>query len=251
MGVMLMAAGLLSTVKFHRVNQWLKSTHEWLLPGVCILCGQAGQCGRDLCAACGSELPYLVTACRRCAIPLPRAGICGQCQQRPHAFDMAWAAFDYQPPVDHLIQSLKFNGKFYAARLLGELMAERIVAAELDMPQLLLPVPLHPSRLRQRGFNQALELARPLAHKLGLPVNPALCHRSRATVAQTGLDAQARRRNLKGVFEVKAPLVVSHVAIVDDVMTTGSTVEMLAKVLRRAGAARVDVWVCARAALRG
>ncbi len=251
MGVMLMAAGLLSTVKSRWVNQWLKNAHNWLLPDCCILCGRAGQRGRDLCAACACELPYLVAACRRCAIPLPQAGICGSCQQRPHSFDGAWAAFDYRPPVDHLIQSLKFNGKLYSARLLAELMAERVVAAELDMPQLVLPVPLHASRLRQRGFNQALELARPLACEFGLPLSAGLCRRLRPTVAQTGLDARARRRNLKGVFEIVSDPGVSHVAIVDDVMTTGSTAEMLAKALKYAGVVRVDIWVCARAALRG
>lgn len=251
MGVMLMAGQLLSTGKFRRVNHWVKSAHEWLLPSSCVLCGRAGQLGRDLCAACASELPYLKTACCRCAIPLPHTGVCGQCQQKPHSFDNAWAAFDYQPPVDHLIQSLKFNSKLYNARLLGELMSERVAVAGLDLPKLLLPVPLHASRIRQRGFNQALELARPLAREFDLPLKPGLCRRLRPTMAQTGLDAKARRRNLKGVFEVVAMSDVSHVAIIDDVMTTGSTAEMLAKVLKNAGVARVDVWVCARAALRG
>ncbi len=251
MGVMLMAGRLLSTGKFHWVNMWVKNAHEWLLPSTCILCGRAGQLGRDLCAGCTSELPYLKTACCGCAISLPQAGVCGQCQQKPHSFDSAWAAFDYQPPIDHLIQSLKFNSKLYSARLLGELMAERLAVAGLAMPELLLPVPLHSSRLRQRGFNQALELAWPLAREFDLPLKPNLCRRLRPTTAQTGLDAKARRRNLKGVFEVVAMSGVSHVAIVDDVMTTGSTAEMLAKALKRAGVARVDVWVCARAALRG
>jgi len=251
MGVMLMAGRLLSTGKFRQVNHWLESVHEWLLPSCCVLCGRAGQPGRDLCVACAGELPYLKTACCGCAIPLPHVGICGQCQQKPHCFDNAWAAFDYQSPIDHLIQALKFNGKLYSARLLGKLMAERIAMAGLDLPQLLLPVPLHSARLRQRGFNQALELARPLAREFDLPMEPDLCRRLRPTPAQTGLDAKARRRNLKGVFELVPMPGVSHVTIVDDVMTTGSTAETLAKALKRGGVERVDVWVCARAALRG
>ncbi len=246
-----MAGGFLSTGKFNGVNKWLKNTHEWFLPGSCILCGRAGQLDRDLCAGCVSELPYLKSACHGCAIALPQAGVCGKCLQKPHAFNRAWAAFDYQPPVDHLIQLLKFNGKLYSARLLGQLMAERMMMAGLDMPQRLLPVPLHVSRLRQRGFNQALELARPLSRELGLPLTHGIACRLRPTVAQMGLDAKARRRNLKGVFKVMAEPGVSHVAIVDDVMTTGSTVEVLAKALKRAGVARVDVWVCARAAKPG
>ena len=251
MGVMLMAGRFLSTGKFRRVNGWLKNTHEWLLPSSCLLCGLAGQAGRDLCAGCASELPYLKAACHCCAIPLPQAGVCGQCQQKPHSFNSAWAAFDYQSPVDHLIQSLKFNGKLHCGRLLGELMAERLAVSGVDLPELLLPVPLHSSRLRQRGFNQALELARPLARAFDLPLKAGLCRRLRPTTAQTGLDAKARRRNLKGAFEVAAMPGVSHVAIIDDVMTTGSTAEMLAKALKQAGVERVDVWVCARAPLRG
>ena len=183
-------------------------------------------------------------------MPLPYEGVCGQCQQKPHAFDYAWAAFDYQPPVDHLIQSLKFNGKLYSARLLGELMAERLAEVGVDMPEAILPVPLHPQRLRERGFNQALELARPLARRFKLPLKPDICRRLHPTMAQTGLDARGRRRNLKGAFEVVATPVVSHVAIIDDVMTTGSTAETLAKALKLAGVVRVDVWICARAALR-
>ncbi len=246
---MLMAGWRLSTGKFSRVNKWLLKTHDWLLPATCVLCGRAGAEGRDLCPDCAAELPYLSTSCQRCAIPLPQTGICGQCQQSSHSFDAAFAAFDYQPPVAQLIQGLKFNGKLHNARLLGELMAKQLAVQGVELPELLIPVPLHRARLRERGFNQALELARPLVKAFDIAISPACCQRARITSAQTGLDAKARRRNLKGAFELVEPLVESHVAIVDDVMTTGSTAEILAKTLKRAGVARVDVWLCARAAL--
>jgi ComF family protein len=249
MGVMLMAGGRLSTSKIHKVNNWLQLVHDWLLPPACVLCGREGHDGRDLCRACAAELPYLETACRRCAIPLPQAGICGRCQQKSPTFDVAHAVFDYSPPVAQLIQRLKFNGKLYNARLLGGLMAERLAAAQVELPELIVPVPLHTARLRERGFNQALELARPLARGLGVPLAAGLCRRRQATAPQTGLDARARRRNLKGAFEVCGTS-AGHVALVDDVMTTGSTVEVLARALKRAGVGRVDVWLCARAALR-
>lgn len=246
-----MAGGHLSTRKSGRVNKWLLNAHNWLLPSNCVLCGRSGDQGRDLCCDCAAELPYLKTTCQRCAIPLPQAGICGQCQQSPPSFDAAYAAFDYQPPLAQLIQTLKFNGKLYNARLLGGLMADQFSQTGLCLPELLIPVPLSATRLRERGFNQALELARPLAKALNLPLSADYCRRVRSTTPQTGLDAKARRRNLKGAFEVRQRMPIEHVAIVDDVMTTGSTAEMLARTLKRSGVGRVDVWLCARAALHG
>ncbi len=244
-----MAGGRLSTGKSGRVNKWLSTAHDWFLPANCVLCGRAGDQGRDLCGACAAELPYLKDACQHCAIPLPHAGICGQCLKNPPSFDAAYAVFDYQPPLAQLIQGLKFNGKLYNARLLGGLMAERFAQMEFSLPELLIPVPLANDRLRERGFNQALELARPLAKALNVPISANYCRRVRPTTPQTGLDAKARQQNLRGAFEVRLREPVEHVAIVDDVMTTASTAEMLARSLKRAGVGRVEVWLCARAAL--
>ena len=235
------------------VNHWLKSVHNWLLPATCVLCDQKGAAGQDLCHGCAGELPYIRAACERCAIPLPLlqagAGVCGQCQQSPPSFDAARALFHYREPVDQLLKGLKFNGKLHNARLLGELMAERLVAPGALHPDAIVPVPLHPARLRQRGFNQALELARPLARRLGAPLLPQLCQRVRDTAPQLGQDAKARRRNLKGAFAVSDLGDIKRMVIVDDVMTTGSTAELLAQALKRAGAERVELWVCARADL--
>ena len=229
------------------VNNWLKNIHNWLLPATCILCDGAGSVGRDLCAGCAAELPYISAACVRCAIPLSQAGLCGQCQRSPPSFDAAWALLHYREPVDQLIKGLKFNGKLHNARLLGELMAERWVIPEAFRHDAIVPVPLHPARLRQRGFNQAMELARPLARRLAVPLLPHLCQRLRDTAPQLGQDARARQCNLKGAFAV-APLgKIKSVVIVDDVMTTGSTAELLAQALKKAGVARVELWVCARA----
>lgn len=231
------------------VNHWLKSVHDWLLPATCVLCDRAGVAGRDLCHGCAGELPYIDSACERCAIPLPQAGVCGQCQQSPPAFDAARALFHYREPVDQLIKGLKFNSRLHNARLLGELMAERLVIPGISRPDAIVPVPLHPARLRQRGFNQALELARPIARRLNAPLLPQLCQRLRDTAPQLGQDAKARRRNLKGAFAVADLGGIKHMVIVDDVMTTGSTAELLAQALKRAGVERVELWVCARADL--
>ena len=233
-----------------RVNNWLQSGQAWLLPAHCVLCGGVGERGRDLCAACRADLPDSGPACRQCALPLPAAGLCGRCQRRPRPFAAAAAAFHYRPPVDALVQRLKFGGDIRLARLLGELMSEVLLArAAPPAAEVLVPVPLHPSRLRQRGFNQALELARPLARRSGLPLDARSVERLRATAPQSDLPAKLRRRNVKGAFRVTPALAGRHVLLVDDVMTTGQTVSELAATLRRAGAASVTVWVCARVAL--
>lgn len=228
------------------VNKWLKNAQQWLLPPTCVLCHGPGEDGRDLCSGCADDLPHLKIACSRCAMPLPVVGICGACQHDPPPFDITRALFHYREPVDHLIQALKFNRKLYVARLLGDLMAQQLASIH-PRPEAIIPVPLHPLRLRQRGFNQALELARPVAQRLAIPLLPQACCRGRDTAAQSGLDAVARHRNLKGAFTVDADVNLRHVALVDDVMTTGSTVAALAQALRHRGVERVDVWVIARA----
>lgn len=156
---------------------------------------------------------------------------------------------DYAPPLDRLIQQLKFNQKLHLARLLGKLMAKDIQEQALVLPDLLLPVPLHKQRMQQRGYNQAVELARILARILGLKLDIQSCTRCKSTREQTGLPAKQRKTNIKGAFHVRGDVRGKHIAVVDDVMTTGSTVRELSQVLLKQGAKCVDVWVCARANL--
>lgn len=171
--------------------------------------------------------------------------VCGQCLRRPPPQTHARAAFVYGFPLDRLLPRAKFHGDLASTRLLAALMARAF--GEAEHPQALVPVPLHTGRLRERGYDQALELARPLAHRLGLPLRDDLLRRVRATAAQSRLDAAGRRRNLRGAFAVqKNGDLPTHIALVDDVMTTGATVHAAASTLLRAGVARVDVWVCAR-----
>lgn len=214
----------------------------------CVLCGGDARRGGLLCNPCRVDLPCIRECCARCATPLAVAGLCGHCQRHPPPYHHVHAVFSYQAPVDFLIQRMKFGQRLGYARLLGELMAESLVR-EQDLPGLIIPVPLHRGRLRQRGYNQALELARPVAKALGVMLDCRSCVRTRATASQVTLDAALRRRNVKGAFDLVRPPGHRHVAIVDDVMTTGSTVAELANLLRRAGIGRVDVWVCARAAV--
>jgi ComF family protein len=145
------------------------------------------------------------------------------------------------------VQQLKFGANLHVARLFANLMTERVSAAA--RPDCIIPVPLHRARQRDRGFNQAVEIARPLAAQLGCRLDVETCIRVRPTSPQSQLTAGQRRRNLRDAFALKQPLRVRHLALVDDVMTTGSTLDALAKLLRHAGAERIDVWLCARTQL--
>lgn len=229
------------------VDDCINSVQRWLCPPTCLLCGAPGADGLDLCSACRGTLPWNTSSCTSCAAPLPVPGTCGQCLGHPPPFDAALAPLLYRPPLDWLVQGFKFNQRLVPGRLLGELLMGHLAEHITACPELIVPVPLHPLRLRERGYNQALELARPLARRFGIPLAHGLVRRTRATATQSLLDAGERRRNVRGAFALAQPLGARHVVIVDDVVATGSTVGELARLLRRAGAERIEVWAVARA----
>ena len=230
-----------------------------LFPRCCILCGQACGC-RSLCAGCHADLPWILAPCSRCGGPLaaeqtgslvePDAGICPRCTISWTVVDRAWSALVYEYPVDRLVTWAKFQARTECASVLGELLGTHLRRLRnlgaLTTPGWIVPVPLHPHRLATRGFNQALEIAQPVSRCLHIPIRTSGCARVRNTVQQTALTGTARRRNLRGAFRVSADLSGQSVAIVDDVLTTGSTVEALAEGLRKAGATGVQVWSVAR-----
>ncbi len=231
-----------------KVDGWGARIGRLLYPARCPICREVADEASGLCAACAARLPWLRAACDRCGLPLadthPARRVCGDCLQRAPPLQFVQASFLYGFPLDRLLPRFKFHRDLACGRLLSQWMLPACVAA--PRPHALLPVPLHATRLRERGYDQALELARPLARALDLPLRADLV-RMRATAAQSSLDAGARRRNLRGAFVVDArrPL-PEHVALVDDVMTTGATLHAAARALHRAGVARVDAWVCAR-----
>ena len=220
-----------------------------MLPAHCLLCGRNGDRRRDLCDACAADLLRNRICCPRCALPLKApAPLCGECLQREPPFAAAQVPFVYASPLDQLLMRLKFGRSLAAGRVLSELWLDVLHHEAPPLPAALVPVPLHSQRLRERGYNQALELARPLARALGIPLRLDIVRRSRDTAAQSDLDAIERRRNLSGAFDiVDNAALPTHVALVDDVMTTGTTLRECAKTLRRAGVERVDVWALARA----
>lgn len=220
----------------------------WLLPLRCLVCDGRGHDGMDLCASCLREMPWMPPACLRCALPLGDADggmLCGACVgQRDPPVHATHAAMLYAFPLDRLLPRLKFHADFAAGRVLARLMAHGL--RDAVRPQALVPAPLHAGRLRSRGYDQSLELARPLSRMTGVPLDRRLLTRRRATRAQSRLDEADRQRNLRGAFAVRAGPLPAHVALIDDVMTTGATLRAAACALRAAGVARVDAWVCAR-----
>lgn len=214
-----------------------------LLPPRCLLCSSAGDDGLDLCRECRSALPVQGAACSVCALPLvDGSAICGRCLKHPPGFDAAWASFSYAGAIERLLPRLKFHADLAAGAILASLMAANPPSFAADV---LVPVPLHRKRLAERGYNQALELARPLARALGVPIRAGLLQRVRATTAQTGLTGAERRRNLRDAFATRGE-VPARVLIVDDVMTTGTTVAACAAALKRDGAQWVGCWIAAR-----
>jgi ComF family protein len=233
-----------------QVHNWLQAVQGWVLPPTCIRCGCAGRPPLfDLCESCEADLPGNANPCQTCGLPLApdASGTCRTCSQRRWHFDSVVAPYLYEYPVDRLVQRFKYEGRLEVGRALATLLGRAVQSSRAARPEALVPVPLARSKLRSRGFNQALELARPVSMALALPMRPDLCERVRVTADQAGLRARERRRNVKGAFAVAGTVVPRHVALIDDVLTTGSTCGELARVLKAAGAGRVDVWVVARA----
>jgi ComF family protein len=239
-------AGLQRTLR-RRLDGWL----DHLAPRACALCGAGLAPGAfpGLCGGCLQAMPGARRVrCARCALPVQ--GACLACAEADLPFDRALAAADYAPPLDRLVTSMKFGRQLGLARPLGEVLAASWLGAP-DAPPLdcLVPVPLGAARLAQRGFNQALEMARAMSAALAapLPVHPRRLLRVRETPAQAGLGLADRRRNLVGCFACDQGLDGLRVGLVDDVMTSGSTLSEAARALRRAGAASVVALVVARA----
>jgi ComF family protein len=231
----------------YKYTGWLSSI---LFPSQCRLCGVATGTALKMCPRCLADSPWIRNACQQCSAPLPvlaEDSHCGHCQKRPPAFDTTTALFHYRPPVDYLIKQLKFANELAIIPLLSALMSARLTTRAAPLPSLLVPVPLHRTRLRERGFNQSTELARRVGRELGIRSDHRLCTRNRDTRPQSLLSPNARRLNLRNAFSVQRKPIPGHVAIIDDVMTTGHTSNELARVLRKAGAEQIEVWVIARA----
>jgi ComF family protein len=214
-----------------------------LLVQDCLVC-RAPSGDDPVCAGCRADLPKIAAACPCCALPSPDGQRCGACLASPPDFDTTLAAWRYTAHAAALVHAYKYGGRLALAPFFAAKLAERI--GPLPPVDAIVPMPLARARLAERGFNQSLEIARPLAALLRVPLASRAVRRVRETADQTGLDAQARRRNVRGAFAMDADVRGARVAVLDDVMTTGATLEELARVLKRAGAATVANWVVAR-----
>jgi ComF family protein len=233
-------------------NHYLKKIAAWLLPYTCLFCSASSSRQQDICQACLDDLPKLENPCPRCAKPLPFAHsdlTCGECIKLSPPFDFTHALFAYESPITRFIMQLKFNHALVNARILGELLTEKIQRdwyQHKPLPNLIIPMPLHPNRLKERGFNQAIEIARPIAKSLQLPLQLSDCLRIKETAAQATLLAKERQYNIKQAFKVNKNFSGQHIAVIDDVITTGHTMTEFCKSLKKAGASKIDVWCCAR-----
>jgi ComF family protein len=214
-----------------------------LFGGTCFLC--RGAASRLLCAACDADLPHLSELrCPRCALESPRGEVCGRCLAERPDYDGTRAALAYEFPSDALVHALKFRGELALAGLLGGVLAKVVAAEEVDC---VVPVPLSAERLQRRGYNHAAEIARHVARRISnLPVELELCVRRRDTPPQMELPFAERQRNVRGAFRCTRSALGRRIAVVDDVMTTGATLNEIASVLKAAGASRVVNWVVAR-----
>lgn len=219
------------------------------LAQVCMLCEQSLKDEQFICQNCVTALPWTGRYCEHCAQDVIK-GPCGPCQKNPPPFNRVWVALDYAFPIDQLVRGSKFSHQLGHLRLLAELFMNYWRTQPVIVPDILIPVPLHAQRLRERGYNQSLELARVIGKQLGVPVDFQSVKRVKTTLAQAHLSASGRELNVDHAFDLTRPITYSKVALVDDVFTTGSTVSALSQVLRRANVAHIEVYCMARTPIR-
>ena len=232
----------------------LAASIDLLLPPACLLCGNllaTSLDGQSFCVDCLVAMPPLSPAhCCCCAQPFPSATsnhLCGTCLQRPPSFSMVHAAGMYQDSVKEAVHQLKYRNQLTLAKPLGQLLGKVISAADNNfVPDQIIPVPLHPDRLRELGYNQALEVARPIARQLGIPIDTTLLQRNRKTQQQQGLSAIERKSNLRNAFTLASKASAFKILLIDDVMTTGETVRECSRALLAGGVAEVQVAVVDR-----
>jgi ComF family protein len=247
-----------SSMKASKSTLWRRLLAGGLRQSDCILClaplRDRSDAGGHICAACTADMPLSEPyACTQCAASITSPGLCGSCLSDPPAFDAAVAACTYAFPVSQVISQFKYGSRLALAGWMAEALAGAVTRRNAGPGvDWILPLPLSRERILERGFNQAALIAAGVARRLSLPLHRDELLRVRNTTPQASLDHDARWRNVKGAFEVAvdASIAGQRIALVDDVMTTGATMDAAARALRKAGATRVEAWVVARADLR-
>jgi ComF family protein len=221
-------------------------TQNIRFPAICGLCDQYHREPHGICVECQKLFTRLGPACRYCALPLTSSefNICGHCCKRKNPIDRVITACRFEEPLRTLIHEFKYRQGLHLLSFLTHLMLQAL-PDESWQTECLIPVPMHSKRLRQRGFNQAVELTKQLSRKTGIPYHPRHCEKIRNTPPQAGLKAEERRRNLRQAFKIK-PSTFQHITLVDDLLTTGSTANELASMYKSQGVSSVELWCCAR-----
>lgn len=233
------------------LNSRLKFKHIFksILQQSCILCTSHHGGEHGLCSDCQLDLPWhTASSCRQCGLPSNHP-ICGSCLKSAPAFDATHALFNYAYPLDRLLQHYKYQHSLHLADTFSALFADKLLSKKQGAHpeiEMIMPMPMHHERLKQRGFNQAMEIARPLSKSTQIRLDYTTCRRTRLTPPQASLPLKERIKNLRGAFECNHNLQGLRIAVVDDVMTTGASLNELAKTLKQAGAAHVECWVIAR-----
>lgn len=210
----------------------------------CVLCGSMSHDGL-WCGACDAALPWLdAPRCPVCALPTPTGEVCGHCLSDPPLFTRTTAVFGYSFPLDKLMKAMKYGGQLALANAFAEKLASRIDKSNL--PDIIIPMPLHPAKLRGRGFNQSLLLAAAVARRLRVELLANACQRVRDTPPQSALPWKERKKNVRDAFRCGRDLSGKRVALVDDVLTTGASMNALADAVQKRGAAEIRAWVVAR-----
>lgn len=233
----------MSILRNFRLNIGAKIRRAWPAQP-CVLCGTMNHAGL-WCAACDNALPYLdVPHCPTCALPTPTGEVCGHCLSRPPLFTRTTAVFSYSFPLDKLVQAMKYGEQLALAHAFAAKLAMRV--EQSTVPDLVIPMPLHPAKLRARGFNQSLLLAAKAARKLNLELLPHGCQRVRDTPPQSSLPWKERKKNVRNAFRCDVDLTGKRVVLVDDVLTSGASLNALAEAVQKRGASEIWTWVAAR-----
>ncbi len=216
-------------------------------PTVCVLCDHRHAKPVAICDKCTLLFSPLENPCQYCSRALSNQDflICGECLRKKPAFDRVMTGYRYEEPLRTLLHEFKYKGALHLRTFLAQLMMTTF-DTEASRADCIIPIPLHTQRMKQRGFNQAAELAKLISKKINIKYDPKLCTKIRNTSPQVGLNAQERQKNLRHSFKAK-PSSYHYVLLIDDLLTTGSTAHEMAKILKQQGVQRVDVWCCARA----
>ncbi len=227
-------------------------TINHIVPRHCFFCLENTHSDSNLCQHCIASFDLNDHCCQRCASPFEQTVsqhvlLCGNCLSHHFHYDRVYSPFLYSKEIRYLIKKMKYQKKIHYADIIAKLFIDKSShLKDFQLPQVFIPMPMHTKRLRQRGFNQALELSRYFSTHYHLPLNYNSLIRSRYTELQAGMTAIARQKNVRQAFLVKKPILHEHIALIDDVMTTGSTVNEASKILKLNGVKQVDVWIMAR-----